>query len=134
MKQTFTERFYNRLVEAILEDVNCFPYSAPTSYGEFSPFVDKNKWGEYNINIKVEEVIEHDDIEVYKYLKVEIDKLEVFALVYKNEKNRIIPLNVDKDKVNELVNQSLYDNRDDITVEYYEALEDNAYQDYEGED
>lgn len=135
MEQTFKERFYNKLVDAIHGDIiDCYPNFNPGPYGEFFPFVDKNKWCEYKINIKIEEVIDKDDIEIYKYLKVEIDKLEVFACIYNNEEVRSTPLNVDKDKVNELVNQSLYDDMEDITVEYYEALEDSAYQDYEGED
>lgn len=96
--------------------------------------MDKNKWGEYEIDIKVKEVEEDDDDEIYKYLKVEIDKLEVFDCIYNNEEFKRKPLNVDKNKVNELVNQSLYDDKWDITIEVYEALEDNAYQDYEGED
>lgn len=134
MEQTFKDRIYNKLVNSILDDINCYPYSSQSPYGEFFPFVDKNKWGEYEIDIKVKEVEEDDDDEIYKYLKVEIDKLEVFDCIYNNEEIKRKPLNVDKNKVNELVNQSLYDDKWDITIEVYEALEDNAYQDYEGED
>lgn len=134
MEQTFKDRIYNKLVNSILDDINCYPYSNPSPYGEIFPFVDKNKWGEYEIDIKVKEVEEDDDDEIYKYLKVEIDKLEVFDCIYNNEEIKRKPLNVDKNKVNELVNQSLYDDKWNITIEVYEALENNAYQDYEGED
>ncbi len=117
MEQTFKDRIYNKLVNSILDDINCYPYSNPSPYGEFFPFVDKNKWCEYRIScnlIEDHEWICYDSI--IGYYQLEITELKVNVSIWSDKENDVkyIPLNINITKLSNMLNKMLYEKSWDI--------------------
>lgn len=113
------ERLYASLAEAVYEEVSTEskPSFIDKLDGEFDPFVDNDKWCEYRISCNVAEEQEGDCYDGYIcYYQVHITQLEVNAAIWSDKENntKYVPLNVDIAKLNNMVNDMLYDKSLDI--------------------
>lgn len=127
------EKLYASLAEAVYEEVSTEdnPSFIKEFDGEFEPFVDNDKWCNYHISCKVDEETEKDDYDVTRYYHIDITELEVVARIFRGGNIETRQLNIDLKQANEIINEFFYDQGEDITVEYWEALEDAAYKDWD---
>lgn len=116
---SFEERFYTTLVGDIVENIDYFQDNK-NEINEFDPFIDKNKWCECRISCNVTKEQEGNWDDGYiGYYQIHITKLEVNACIWSDKENdtKYIPLNVDIAKLNNMVNDTLYNDSWDILVD-----------------